>query len=176
MKERLDYIDTAKGIGIIFVVFGHHLLEAESFRHWISCFHMPLFFIISGFLFAFRNNYSQTFGNYLIKKLQRLLYPFFVLSFIVLMWNVFFYHILFSSLASQNDISRIFLDTITTYGYHALWFLPCLFYSSVLFYLLRKHHLHHFIWIIIIAFILVFSITPKAEVMYNDIVIFLSGY
>ena len=66
MKERLDYIDTAKGIGIIFVVFGHHLLEAESFRHWISCFHMPLFFIISGYLFAFRNNNSQSFGNYLI--------------------------------------------------------------------------------------------------------------
>ena len=43
MDRRLDYIDTAKGIGIIMVVIHHHLLGAEFVNSWISSFHIRCF-------------------------------------------------------------------------------------------------------------------------------------
>lgn len=49
--NRLNWIDWAKTIAILFVVFGHIPEKNGSF--WISytyLFHMPLFFFISGFL------------------------------------------------------------------------------------------------------------------------------
>ena len=47
MKEKLLWIDIVKGIGIISVVVGHIF-----YTPYIYAFHMPLFFIIGGFLFS----------------------------------------------------------------------------------------------------------------------------
>ena len=163
MNKRLDYIDTAKGIGIILVVIYHHLLGAEYINNWISSFHMPLFFMITGYLYAFRDNYSKPVGDFIIQKLKGLMYPFFTLSLIVILWNAFFYNILFPSVTPEKNTFEIFLLSVTTYGYHALWFIPCLFYSSVIFYLLRKYYLHNWIWIVIVTFAVVFTLAPESE-------------
>ncbi|MCV3214943.1 acyltransferase family protein [Plectonema radiosum NIES-515] len=60
MRERLHWVDYAKGIGIFLVVVGHILrglvnssiLEESKLLlfvdRWIYGFHMPLFFFISG--------------------------------------------------------------------------------------------------------------------------------
>ena len=164
MNKRLDYIDTAKGIGIILVVIYHHLLGAEFINNWISSFHMPLFFMITGYLYAFRDDYTKPVGEFIVQKLKGLMYPFVTLSFIVILWNAFFYNILFPSVTPENSTLEIFWLTITTYGYHALWFVPCLFYSSVIFYVLRKYLLHHWILAIIVLFAVVFTIVPGADI------------
>ena len=70
MNKRLDYIDTAKGIGIILVVIYHHLLGADYINNWISSFHMPLFFMITGYLYAFRDDYTKPVGEFIVKKLR----------------------------------------------------------------------------------------------------------
>lgn len=163
-QNRLDYIDTAKGIGIIFVVIYHHLLGAEFITNWISSFHMPLFFMISGYLFAFRDDYSKSIGAFVVQKLKGLIYPFFTLSFIVLLWNVLFYNVLFPSVSPENSTLEIFLLTITTYGYHALWFVPCLFYSSILFFFLCEYNFHHWICVLMVLFVVTFSVIPNAVV------------
>ena len=49
--QRLEYIDIAKGIGIILVVIGHCISGQSIPGMYISAFHMPLFFIISGMCF-----------------------------------------------------------------------------------------------------------------------------
>ena len=55
MKERhLDYIDMVKGVGIILVVLGHSTYISEQALTWLASFHMPLFFIVSGLLFAYK--------------------------------------------------------------------------------------------------------------------------
>lgn len=63
MNKRLDWIDKAKGIGIILVVYGHVArgifnagipMNEKSFGiidSVIYSFHMPLFFFLSGFFF-----------------------------------------------------------------------------------------------------------------------------
>ena len=50
-KERLNYIDLMKGIGIFLVVSGH---AGSPFVDWIYSFHMGLFFWISGYTFAIK--------------------------------------------------------------------------------------------------------------------------
>ena len=49
-KERSLYIDAAKGLGIILMFLGHMQI-GEPLLAFIYSFHMPLFVIISGFLF-----------------------------------------------------------------------------------------------------------------------------
>ena len=164
MNKRLDYIDTAKGIGIILVVIYHHLLGAEFINNWISSFHMPLFFMITGYLYAFRDDYTKPVGEFIVQKLKGLMYPFVTLSFIVILWNAFFYNILFPSVTPENSTLELFLLSITTYGYHALWFVPCLFYSSVVFFLLHKYRLHHWIWVIIVTFAVIFTAVPESTI------------
>lgn len=51
MKERIEYIDVAKGITILLVVVGHVESAPSPLRSLIYSFHMPLFFILSGFFF-----------------------------------------------------------------------------------------------------------------------------
>ena len=50
MKTKINYIDYSKGIAILFVIFGHVYWGNNIVTTWIYSFHMPLFFIISGFL------------------------------------------------------------------------------------------------------------------------------
>ena len=80
MKERYDYADIAKGIGIILMVVGH--TGAPRFiTNWIYAFHMPLFFILSGWL----TNWNITgFVGFCKNKVRSLLVPFMLYSIIVL--------------------------------------------------------------------------------------------
>ena len=47
-KSRIAWVDAAKGVGILLVVFGH-LIDGRSFPDiYILSFHMPLFLFIFG--------------------------------------------------------------------------------------------------------------------------------
>ena len=48
-KERIAWIDIAKGVTILTVIWSHTLPFGGLPRNLIFCFHMPLFFILSGF-------------------------------------------------------------------------------------------------------------------------------
>ena len=48
-KKHIEYIDTAKVIGLYLMILGHGCVN-ESITQWIYSFHMPLFFFISGML------------------------------------------------------------------------------------------------------------------------------
>lgn len=51
MKRHLTWVDNAKGIGILLVVLGHTFGIPQQLHHVIYSFHMPLFFILSGYTF-----------------------------------------------------------------------------------------------------------------------------
>lgn len=53
--ERINYIDIAKGIGILLVVLGHGYSNINPVYCWINSFHMPLFFILTGVLFSIKS-------------------------------------------------------------------------------------------------------------------------
>ena len=49
MKKRLDYVDYARGVGVILMLIGH-LGFGDGVYKVIYSFHMPLFFLISGYI------------------------------------------------------------------------------------------------------------------------------
>lgn len=49
-NNRVEYIDAAKGIGIILVIFGHLLSLDSPLSSIIYSFHMPFFFWYLAFL------------------------------------------------------------------------------------------------------------------------------
>ena len=68
LGKRIEWIDTAKGIGLILVILGH--LHIPFMTTWIYLFHMPLFFFLSGLVYS---GGKYTWKQYLIKKAKSLL-------------------------------------------------------------------------------------------------------
>lgn len=67
MDKDIIWLDYAKTLGIFLVIFGHSLQGfpcweevsfVKSLWDYIYLFHMPLFFVLSGYLF--RNNVVNT--------------------------------------------------------------------------------------------------------------------
>lgn len=73
-NKRIQWIDIAKGIGIILVLIGHISLN-KKINNFIYSFHMPLFFILSGYLYKNKENYVK-------KKTKTILVPYFIVSII----------------------------------------------------------------------------------------------
>lgn len=128
--ERLQFIDALKGIGILFVVIGHHLKGIDAITEWISSFHMPLFFIITGFLTE-RKSENRTLKEIINVKAKSILWPYMTFSILMLVWYILYYIVL--HLTADESLTEVLIKTITTYGYHALWFLPTMFWAVVLY-------------------------------------------
>ncbi len=147
-KKRLDYLDMVKFVGIFFVVLGHVEYISDPLRVWISSYHMPLFFIVSGLLMAVKNEPEKDLGDSVRKKFRGIIIPYLWFSlayFIIDIGNV---------CLSIIDMRTFILDTIssvTFYGMSVLWFLPALFIVSVAFLFLKKHFPD---WGVIVATIL----------------------
>lgn len=135
-SDRIDYIDTAKGMGILFVVIGHHLLGADVLRAWINSFHMPMFFMITGYLFSYKNETYKDIKQMIKEKARRILYPYFTFSILIFVWYMVYYIILRSE--PDESLECVLTKIVTTYGYHALWFLPTLFFGTILFLFINK--------------------------------------
>lgn len=70
-KNRVNYFDIAKGIGMVCVILGHLSLSAVNMV--VFTFHMPLFFIISGYFLK-----KQDMKLLVRKKFRQLLIPYFL--------------------------------------------------------------------------------------------------
>lgn len=118
--KRFEYIDAMRGFTMLLVVLGHVIMysyhESEetivTFNQAIICFLMPLFFLISGFVFykATRVWYLEMIRDFLSKKVMTLIFP--TLFFLVIYDLLFNYNIVKS------------FQSVTQYGY---WFTITLF-------------------------------------------------
>lgn len=74
--NRIQWIDAAKGLGIILIVIGHiySVAEPSAFYVFIYAFHVPLFFFLSGWTFK---PGSEPFQGFFLKKARTLLVPYF---------------------------------------------------------------------------------------------------
>lgn len=67
--SRLFCFDIAKGIGIFLVIIGHVVLSSQRY---IYSFHMPLFFLISGYFLSCKDSLP----NYVYKRTKQLMLPY----------------------------------------------------------------------------------------------------
>ena len=133
---KVNWVDSLKGFAIILVVLGH---IASPFSRLIYSFHMPLFFIASGFFL----NPTNELKSELIKSFKRLFNPFFIylaLGFIVEFLKRFY---LDREQLKFDDFTGalIYMDYDRLLGTYAfvLWFLPALFIGRTLVYLILKY-------------------------------------
>lgn len=120
-KERIHYIDVAKGLAIVIVVLGHctatTLGSHSRLFYTIYAFHMPFWFFLSGLLYN-----TKDWQSFFSGKLKSLLLPY--LFFFML--NVISYQVL-------NQIGYIQLHQFVKFG--GLWFLLSLFYVVISYYI-----------------------------------------
>lgn len=50
-SDRKGYIDIFRCIGILCMIIGHTALGGHRMDHYIHAFHMPMFFVVSGYFF-----------------------------------------------------------------------------------------------------------------------------
>lgn len=90
MKERIAAIDIAKGIAILSVILAHTLpFERGGLREVIYSFHMPLFFIVSGYTSSNPNNIWEIFHRF-FKILKKLAIPMVTIWIVMLLYSLIF--------------------------------------------------------------------------------------
>lgn len=71
MKTRLVFIDWMKVIGIYLIIVGHFIIPRPPYIEYIYVFSVPLFFVISGFLFK----HVESHKKFWTKQLKTLFIP-----------------------------------------------------------------------------------------------------
>ena len=132
-QARLDWVDAAKGIGIILVVFGHAIgglinstlsIEGLFFQEiflTLYVFHMPLFFLLSGLFVAGR--IERGWAGFLGAMVRSILYPYFL-------WSVVQYSAIFAAGQLVNAPASAYWPTILALPWQPVsqfWFLQSLF-------------------------------------------------
>ncbi|WP_103597814.1 acyltransferase family protein [Campylobacter concisus] len=137
VQQRVDWVDTLKFIGILSVILGHINFPLNGF---IYTWHMPLFFMVSGFFIKF----ETSFKDFVVKNFKRLMIPYFIFSIIGLFMEMLKRYLLHrEALDYVHEIKGIFIDMdfaglCNTYAF-VLWFLPALFFSRVFLYLIKNN-------------------------------------
>ena len=135
-KKRIAYLDIARGIGMILVVMGHVEYVNSTLRQFISAFHMPLFFLISGILIWERQEEKRNLQELIKHKLRSIMLPYAVFS--LLSFVVEGSRIAIKGLAQWHIVFRQLYQSLCLQGVSTLWFLPALFMSELLFVGIRK--------------------------------------
>lgn len=152
-KIRLRWIDFLKGFAMLVVIYEHTSLYYRQIAMFIVPVAMPLFFILSGYL---SNNPTKlNFSEYCKNKAKRLLIPYTLYQIFLTVFytiynfatsgnfngfgrhiiGIFYGRYMFFNKASVSDSSNIFfLDGMNS----VLWFLPAMFFASLVYYLVVK--------------------------------------
>lgn len=136
-RHRMDYIDMTRGFAICLVVLGH--IWDNPLCNFITSFHVPVFFVLSGYLTKLKDKRNQaTTSSHdrrlhmeLWKRTKQLMVPYVVYSVV---WISFTYFALDSSLELLRENV---VQTVVLYGCGALWFLPAILIAQIIFLVLR---------------------------------------
>lgn len=137
-KERIQWVDWCKGLGIMLVLLGHTLRTDVSLVY-IYGFHMPLFFFMSGLVC---NEKKFNWSSFIKSRFNTLIIPY--VFFYLLTWLYW----LFVE-RSFRPISLQWWQPLLGMVYGAqwhglmdhngiLWFLTCLFTTEVIFFAVSK--------------------------------------
>lgn len=142
-KKRIDYVDVAKGIGILLVVIGHSITNAPKSIDstysiplaFITQFHMPLFFSLSGIVFS--EKYVQTPLKSSLKKFRSIYIPFIVYNLIFVLLHNFLKKLYFFE--DEYGVVEFRNEIISVLSFHvkdicgAMWFLRPLLFIIIFF-------------------------------------------
>ena len=129
-ENRIDWIDMAKGYGMLFVIWAH--LDSGVISSWMYTFHLPLFFFLSGYTFRT----TDTFECFVKKKIKRMLIPYLWLGVGIIVFSVLLS--LKNNTFSVGYVGGLFLQLLLQKRAWTLWFLACLLVVNFFFYLMHR--------------------------------------
>lgn len=158
MKERLVYFDIAKFLGMMMIILGH--FGVPDINTFVYTFHVPLFFLISGYFFIPKKDYKA----FIKIKFKQLIIPYFLVMLCVIVLNVlfsFYNHTAFTEIKEKTFDYFIgylygsgYINNIKGYQIQTvgpMWFCLALFWDFVLLnYLIFKKHLPFILAVIFI--------------------------
>lgn len=152
VKNRIEWVDCAKGLAIILVVYGHALTyyspNFDSIVHVVYSFHMPLFFVLTGYVSAYSYDSEDFFAFYKRKNIT-LMKPYFLYAIVLLAFKVLKNCLSGNALSGGNINCIINTILITRKSFISeLWFLPCLLIAHCLMFFVAKRKTI-FSWIIV---------------------------
>ncbi len=144
-KVRDEYIDVARGAVILLMLVGHSNAP-KILTQFIYGFHMPFFFILSGYLYNHEKWEIRGLKSLLRTKFKAYMIPYFILCGINIALE--FVASIISGGFEIEYVEEGFSDicwALYSYSTRArmgtstpLWFLPCIFLSTVFVYLIFK--------------------------------------
>ncbi len=132
-ENRIEWIDFARGAGILLVLLGHTTFLPLIPKGYIYSFHMPLFFVLSGYVFVCKS----TFKEFTVKRLKSLVLPYF--SFLLVYFVAFTFKCLILHEPEKFDRSITGLAIQKTGYTYAIWFFIVLFVTEIIFYVIAKY-------------------------------------
>lgn len=170
-KERLAYIDIAKGILILFLLMGHALLFIrnegidDSFINgfqklrlylWTP-YYMPAFFVITGFC----SNFNKPFSTFLWQNFKTLKIPAIIFGLFLAVVTMMSHHTL--------SVHRVLHHLSFCVFESGLWFLDALFVAKILFWsILRINSKKWFVLFACISFFLIGFVLYKNNLPSKD--------
>lgn len=134
-ESRLEWVDTAKGIAILMVMWGHAVIKHDAIYWWITTFHVPTFLVITGYLYGIKNR--MHFGSK--KSIIKLAKPYLVFSLISCCTDFAYEYLSSKSISGAVKIAGIDIyKTLFLYGIHALWYLPAYVLSAKQFFVVKN--------------------------------------
>ncbi|MDD3342472.1 MAG: acyltransferase family protein [Sulfurospirillaceae bacterium] len=149
--QKINWVTYLKVIGILAVILGHIASPLSTF---IFSWHMPLFFIVSGFFM----DLDVSFEVFFIKNFKRLMVPYFIFSMVGLLVEILKRYVLHrEALNLWDELQGIFIgmdmaSLVHTYAF-VLWFLPTLFFARVMLYTINRYITNLWLRCIVISLI-----------------------
>lgn len=138
MINRIDFIDTAKSLGMLLIIWGH--IRFGWSHAFVYAFHIPLFFFLSGMVFD-KKRYSDI-KEFLKKKLKSLIIPYMIFSFLT--WSIWIVYSYVTCAQVDSYFMPLFQTLIAqgSEGYLVhnvpLWFVSCLFVMELMYFFLAN--------------------------------------
>lgn len=132
-KNRLHWVDISKALLLFLVFWGHIETYGDTVSSLIFSFHMPAFFILSGYTFKMK----ESFREFLWHKIKTLIFPYF---FFCIIGGCI--HLCYGQyeLFGSEMLRQLFITVQPDYLYcGAGWFLIALFLANIYMYLWVKY-------------------------------------
>ncbi len=162
-KKRIRFLDVAKGIGILMVTFGHITEIDNPVDHYMSLYKITMFYVVSGYLLSYLNRYRETgYGKYILGVCRHIGLPYVLFSIAAIAVRMFKAFIKFEDI--EPVFHEHFMEFITLKGIATLWFLPTIFFSQIILFLIVKNIDHIWGKILLISI----AVWPVGVLMYWD--------
>lgn len=160
-NSRLHYIDVAKGLLILMVVYGHidgtatelgfvnsSIDDIHRGVNVFVAFYMPCFFVITGFC----SDFGKPFKTFFLSSIKTILLPAFLFSFV------------FSEAWNLTDLTFLknFIYKWILFG-GEYWFLSALFIARILYWILNRISSLYIVTICFVSFVLGFIMSSMSH-------------